>query len=85
MPPPMAVRLAADLRPSADGSAVRARLICGQPACLQPRAAAPWDRQTDGRIAVSLSAPATTGALIMKSIPVELCRRRRSGDYCTAM
>jgi len=27
MPPPMAVRLAADLRPSADGSAVRTSLV----------------------------------------------------------
>jgi len=42
MPPLMAVRLAADLRPSADGSAVRTRLSCRQPACLQPRAAAPY-------------------------------------------
>ena len=33
-PPPMAVRLAADLRPSADGSAVRPWLSCRQPACL---------------------------------------------------
>ena len=30
MPPPMAVRLAADLRPSADGSAVRKRLSGSQ-------------------------------------------------------
>jgi len=29
MPPPMAVRLAADLRPSADGSAVRPSLVAG--------------------------------------------------------
>jgi len=28
MPPPMAVRLAADLRPSADGSAVRMLAYC---------------------------------------------------------
>jgi len=28
-PPPMAVRLAADLRPSADGSAVRTPLVAG--------------------------------------------------------
>ena len=28
--PPMAVRLAADLRPSADGSAVRTSLVAGQ-------------------------------------------------------
>jgi len=33
-PPPMAVRLAADLRPSADGSAVRTWLSCRQPAYL---------------------------------------------------
>ena len=30
MPPPMAVRLAADLRPSADGSAVCTSLVTGQ-------------------------------------------------------
>jgi len=30
MPPPMAVRLAADLRPSADGSTVRTSLVAGQ-------------------------------------------------------
>ena len=30
MPPPMAVRLAADLRPSADVSAVRTYLVAGQ-------------------------------------------------------
>ena len=29
-PPPMAVRLAADLRPSADGSAVRTSVVTGQ-------------------------------------------------------
>jgi len=34
MPPPVAVRLAADLRPSADGSAVRTWLSYRQPACL---------------------------------------------------
>ena len=49
--PAMAVRLAADLRPSADGSAVHTWLICRQPACLQPRAAAclrlGQDRRTD--------------------------------------
>ena len=33
-PPPMAVRLAADLPPSADRSAVRTYLSCRQPACL---------------------------------------------------
>jgi len=30
MPPPMAVQLAADLRPSAVGSAVRTSLVAGQ-------------------------------------------------------
>jgi len=61
MPPAMAVRLAADLRPCADGSAVRTWLSCRQPACLYPRAAARLGqlrrgthRRTDGRIAVSL-------------------------------
>ena len=34
MPPPMAVRLAADLRPSANGSAVCTSLSCRQPARL---------------------------------------------------
>jgi len=34
-PPPMAVRLAADLRPSADGSAVRTSLVVGAVAKLQ--------------------------------------------------
>jgi len=59
----MAVQLAADLRPSADGSAVRTSLVQPAVAKLQAasvliaRAAAPWDRQTDGRIAVSLNAP----------------------------
>ena len=48
-PARMQVRLAADLRPSADGSAVRTRLNCRQPACLQPRAAARLGLgQTDG-------------------------------------
>ena len=32
--PPMAVRLATDLRPPADGSAIRTWLSCRQPACL---------------------------------------------------
>ena len=51
--PPMAVRLAADLRSSAGGgSAVRTWLSCRQPACLQPRLG-----QTDGRIAISLNPP----------------------------
>jgi len=39
----------ADLRPSADGSAVRIWLSCRQPACLYPRAAPRlWLGQTDG-------------------------------------
>jgi len=33
-PPPTAVRLAADLRPSAGGSAARTWLSCRQPECL---------------------------------------------------
>ena len=45
-----------ELRPSTDGSAVCTRLSCRQPACLQPKAAAARDRQTDGRIVVSLNA-----------------------------
>ena len=47
-PPPMAVRLAEDLRPSADGSAVRTWLSCRQPACLQPRAAARLEQLRHG-------------------------------------
>ena len=49
MPPLMAVRLAVDLRPSADGSAVYTRLSV--PIALG---------ETDGRIAVSLNAPPPT-------------------------
>ena len=57
----MAVRLAADLRPSADESAVRTSLVVGQPAgsqladSLGSCATTPacyslgWDRQTDGQ------------------------------------
>jgi len=49
MPPPMAVRLAADLRPSVDGSAVCTWLSCRQPECIYPRAAACLRLgQTDG-------------------------------------
>jgi len=66
----MAVRLAADLRPSADRSAVRTWLSCRQPACLWPRAAARLGLgQTDGRIAVSLNAPPPTATdIIMLSL-----------------
>jgi len=47
-PPPMAVRLAADLRPSADGSAFRTSPAAGQlQAASVPRAYS-WGRQTDG-------------------------------------
>ena len=38
-------KIAADLRPSADGSAVRTSLVASVPIA---QAAAPWDRQTDG-------------------------------------
>ena len=52
LPPPMAVRLAADLRPSADGSAVK-HISGGWPAAGSQRAfSLGWDRQmgrqTDG-------------------------------------
>ena len=52
MPPPIAVRLVADLRPSADGSAVRIWLSCRQQHAYRvgscaSRAAATWDRHTD--------------------------------------
>jgi len=67
----MAVRLVADLRPSADGSAVRTWLGCRQPACLYPRLG-----QTDGRSAVSLNAPPPTAAGIIKSF---VTRTRSAG------
>jgi len=57
MPPPMAVRFSADLRPSADESAVRTWLSCRQPACL-------WLGQTDGQIAVSLNVPGIIKGMI---------------------
>ena len=63
LPPPTTVRLAADLCPSADRSAVRTWLSCRQPACLEPRAAASLGLgQTAGQIAVSLNAPLRQGA-----------------------
>ena len=72
-PPPIAVRLAADLRPSADGSAGHTWLSCRQPACLQPNAAARLvqlrhgtERQTYGRIAVSLNSPSYGGDIISR-------------------
>jgi len=46
MPPPMAVRLAADLRPSVDASAVRTSLVAGQLAGSQRAYSLGWDRQT---------------------------------------
>jgi len=52
MPTPMAVRLAADLRPSADGSAVRTSLVDGQlQAASVPIAKAGTYRRTDRGIA----------------------------------
>ena len=49
MPPPMAIRLPADLRPSADGSAVCISLVVGQlQAASVPIAWAGTDRRTDG-------------------------------------
>ena len=50
--PPMAVRLAADLRPAADGSAVRTSLVAGSSvpmACSHPTYSLGWDRQRDGQ------------------------------------
>jgi len=62
MPPPMAVRLAADLRPSADGSAPRTSPAAGQlQAAGAPTVQAGTDGQTDERIAVSLNAPIRRG------------------------
>ena len=58
MPPPTAVRLAVDLRPSADGSAVRTSLVAGQlqAASVPIALAAAPERRTDGRMAGSLNA-----------------------------
>ena len=64
-PPPMAVRLAADLRPSADGSAVRTSLVASQlQAASVPiaQAAAPHSQRAIHRVTVaqfrSISMPA---------------------------
>jgi len=83
LPPPTAVRLEADLRPSADGSAVRTWLSCRQPTCLQPRASARLGLgQTDGRIAVSLNAPptrpGTLKAFITRTSEALFCGRYRA-------
>jgi len=53
MPPP----IAADLRPCADGSAVRTSLVAW-PSPSWPR----WDRQTDKQTDESLNAPPPMGA-----------------------
>ena len=54
--PQMAFRLAADLRPSADGSAhPRRPASCRQPG-QRAHSRAGTDRRTDGRITVSLNA-----------------------------
>ena len=72
--PPMAVRLAADLRPAADGSAVRTSLVAGSSvpmACSHPTYSLGWDRQTDrqdGRIAVSLNAPLGGGIITLMAL-----------------
>jgi len=49
MPPPMAVRLEADLRPSADGSAVRTWLSYRHISYGSCAPMAGTDRQTDSR------------------------------------
>jgi len=56
MPPPMAVLLAADLRPSANGSAVRTSLVAGSQRAYSLGWDRQTDRQTDGRIVVSHNA-----------------------------
>jgi len=78
----MAVRLAADLRPSADGSAVRTSLVAGQ---LQA-ASVPIARlgQTHGRIATSLNTPpplrrGITSATKTRKISKET--HRRTGHF----
>ena len=79
MPPPMAVRLAADLRPSTDGSAVRTSLVAGggQAYILG------WDRQTDGSRYRLL--PHTAGGIIMLFCPllaVSVCVTVRCPSVC---
>ena len=56
MPPP----IAADLRPCADGSAVRTALVACSAAVAQAQVGQ-TDRQTDGRIAASLNVPLRRG------------------------
>jgi len=56
MPPPMTVLLAADLRPSANGSAVRTSLVAGSQRAYSLGWDRQTDRQTDGRIVVSHNA-----------------------------
>ena len=60
-------KIAADLRPSADGSAVRTSLVGRWPAVAQLQAAGPWDRltdgQMDGRIALFRNAPLGGGII----------------------
>jgi len=74
----MAVRLAADLRPSADGSAVRTSLVAGGGYSLgQLRPGT--DRQTDGRIAVSLNAS------LRRSIKKNLRMDAGPGDYARVL
>ena len=73
LPPPMAARLAADLRPCADGSADRTSLVAGQLQAasvpiayrqLRHAAIEPRLGQTDGRTGVSLNAPPYGGDII---------------------
>ena len=74
----MAVRLAADLRPSADGSAVRTSLVAGSGYSLGQLHRG-TDRRTDGGIAVSLNAPSLTAGGIKKtSASVKSCLQHRN-------
>jgi len=62
--PPMAVRLAADLRPSADGSAVHTSLVAGH--CRQRAIAyrlGQRNGRTEGQMAVSLTVPCGGGII----------------------
>jgi len=88
-PAPTAVRLAADVRPFADESAVRTSLVAGklQAASVPIEYSLGWNRQKGGRNAVSLNAPLRRGItniarnvrriLVRGSMPPCRLRRRK--------